>query len=145
MRPLKIIGILLVGACTPIPGPRVEATAGPMPVQTVPSLSTAMDLESASRGRAIALAGCASCHAIDPAGDSPLAIAPPFREIVRRRGSDDLAAAFEQGMVTTHPAMPPYVFRAEEIHDLTAYLNALREGAGQARLTPRDARSGGTR
>jgi mono/diheme cytochrome c family protein len=130
MRSLKIIGILLVGACTPMPGPRMEATARPMPDQTVPSLSTAMDLESASRGRAMASIGCASCHAIDPAGDSPLAIAPPFREIVRRRGSDDLAAAFEQGLVTTHPTMPPYVFRAGEIHDLTAYLDTLRADAG---------------
>ena len=70
--------------------------------------------------------GCASCHAIDATGDSPLAIAPPFREIVKRRGSDDLAAAFEQGLVTTHPAMPPYVFGASQIHDLTAYLDTLR-------------------
>ena len=74
----------------------------------------------------MAIVGCASCHAIDAAGDSPLAIAPPFREIVRRRGSEDLAAAFEQGLVTTHPAMPPYVFGASQIHDLTAYLDTLR-------------------
>ena len=74
----------------------------------------------------MAAIGCASCHAIDAAGASPLAIAPPFREIVRRRGSADLAAAFEQGMVTTHPAMPPYVFGASQIHDLTAHLDTLR-------------------
>lgn len=126
MRTFRIIGVLLVGACTPFPGPRVEATTRPMPIPIDPSLSTAMDGESASRGRAMARFGCASCHAIDSAGDSPLALAPPFREIVRRRGSDDLAAAFEQGLVTTHPVMPPYVFRANEIHDLTAYLDTLR-------------------
>lgn len=126
MRTFKIIGLLLVGACAPVPGPRMEPTARTVPVQSLPSLSTAMDLESAARGRAMASIGCASCHAIDAAGDSPLAIAPPFREIVKRRGSDDLAAAFEQGLVTTHPAMPPYVFGASQIHDLTAYLDTLR-------------------
>lgn len=131
MRVLKIIGVLVVGACTPVPGPGAEATMRPAAAQTAPSLSTAMNPESASRGRAIALGGCASCHAIDAKGDSALAIAPPFRQIVRRRSSDDLAAAFEQGLVTTHPTMPPYVFRANEIHDLTAYLNTLRDGAGR--------------
>ena len=131
MRVFKIIGVLVVGACAPVAAPQMEPTASPAAVQNDPSLSTAMNLEAASRGRTIASMGCASCHAIDPAGDSPLAIAPPFREIVRRRGSDDLAAAFEQGLVTTHPAMPLYVFRANEIHDLTAYLNTLRDGAGR--------------
>ncbi len=129
MRALKIIGVLLAGACTPVVMPPIVPAAGPA-ARTVPSLSTAMDLEAASRGRAIALIGCASCHAIDSTDISPLAIAPPFREIVQRRGSDDLAAGFAQGLVTTHPAMPPYVFRANEIHDLTAYLNTLRDGTG---------------
>ncbi|MEQ7154240.1 c-type cytochrome [Brevundimonas aurifodinae] len=129
MRAFKIIGVLLLGACTPVATTAPDTGAGQAAL-TAPAMSTAMDLEAASRGRAIALLGCASCHAIDPAGDSPRAIAPPFREIVQRRGSDDLARAFEQGLVTTHPAMPPYVFRANEIHDLTAYLDTLRAAGG---------------
>ena len=136
MRAITIVGLLLVGACTPLAGPGVELeaptrAAGAATTRTVASLSTAIDVASAARGRAIALNGCASCHAIGSKGDSPAAIAPPFREIVRRRGSDDLAAGFEQGLVTTHPAMPAYVFRANEIHDLTAYMNTLRDGAGR--------------
>lgn len=137
MRVATIIGLLLVGACSPLPGPRVASPpSAPRASSTqdnpaVSSLSTALDRESASRGRAMAIVGCASCHAIDAAGDSPLAVAPPFREIVRRRGSDDLAAAFEQGLVTTHPAMPPYVFGASQIHDLTAYLDTLRTPVGR--------------
>ena len=31
-----------------------------------------------------------------------------------------------QGLVTTHPAMPPFTFRAGEIDDLIAYLDTLR-------------------
>ena len=130
MRIHKIIGVLLLGACTPVATSPLDSPAGQV-APSVPSMSTAMNLEAASRGRAIAIVGCASCHAIDPMGDSPLAIAPPFRQIVQRRGSDDLARAFEQGLVTTHPTMPPYVFRANEIHDLTAYLDTLRENAGR--------------
>ena len=137
MRVLSIIALMLVGGCTPLPGPRVESppsatnAANTQTNPPVSSLSTAMDRESASRGRAMATIGCAGCHAIDAAGDSPMAIAPPFREIVRRRGSEELAAAFEQGLVTTHPAMPPYVFGASQIHDLTAYLDTLRTPVGR--------------
>ena len=124
MRAFKIIAVLLLGACSPLTGSQVEPSE--MRLQAAPSLSTAMEFEAASRGRAMAIIGCASCHAIDARGDSPLAVAPPFRDIVLRRGLDDLTVAFEQGLVTTHPAMPPYVFRASEIHDLTAYLDTLR-------------------
>lgn len=42
-----------------------------------------------------------------------------------RRSLDDLETSFAQGLVTTHPAMPPYVFRASEIDDLIAYLDSL--------------------
>ena len=136
MRIVSIIGLLLLGACTPLSEPRVEPSSIPITAASpradpLSSLSTAMDREAASRGRAMALVGCASCHAIDTEGDSPLAIGPPFREIVQRRSSDDLAAAFEQGLVTAHPTMPLNVFRANEIHDLTAHLNTLRDGAAR--------------
>ena len=140
MRAFRIIGCLLVGACTPLPGPRVEpapiadSTANLPGAPTAPSLSTAMDVEAAARGAIIARTSCAGCHAIEAAGDSPMAIAPPFRAIVQRRSSDDLAAAFERGLVTTHPAMPPYVFRANEIHDLTAYLDTLRDGVDRGAM-----------
>lgn len=134
MRVLTIIGLLLAGACMPLPGPQVgsplTANSGEAPPvrQALPALSTALDIEAAARGLAIARTGCSSCHAIDASGDSPLAVAPPFRDVVKRRSSDDLSLAFERGLVTTHPAMPAYVFRASEIHDLTAYLDALRDG-----------------
>jgi len=151
MRAITIMGFLMVGACTPLSGsdgeppPMTTHTVSPAATQAAPSLSTVIDLAAASRGRAIALGGCASCHAIETAGTSPLAIAPPFREIVQRWGSDDLAAAFERGLVTTHPAMPAYVFRANEIYDLTAYLDTLRNDAGrQARSSSRSGKMTGT-
>ena len=88
-------------------------------------LSTAMNAEAASRGQAIVVVGCVGCHAINATGPSVLAAAPPFRDIVRRRSLDDLETSFALGLVTTHPAMPAYVFRASEIDDLIAYLGSL--------------------
>ena len=104
---------------------RVPPSLGQAAPTELPSLSASLEGESASRGRAIAIIGCASCHAIDAAGASPFSEAPPFRDIVRRRSLDDLETAFGSGLVTTHPAMPPYVFRAAEIDDLIAYFGAL--------------------
>ena len=115
-----LVSLGLTGCETPVP----KALAQAAPTE-LPSMSASLDAEAASRGRAIAIIGCASCHAIDATGASPFAEAPPFRDIVRRRSLDDLETAFGTGLVTTHPAMPPYVFRAAEIDDLIAYFETL--------------------
>lgn len=83
-------------------------------------------LEAVERGRRLAASACAGCHAIGPVGASTLAAAPPFRVIVRRRPLDQLEAAFAEGLVTSHPAMPTHVFRASEIDDLIAYLETVK-------------------
>lgn len=115
-----LLGFLVAGC---ISGPAVESPGQPF---ATPTLADSLDREAAARGRAIALVGCASCHAVDATGPSPLPEAPPFREIVRRRSLDDIAAGMAQGLLTSHPAMPPYVFRAAEIDDLRAYLETLK-------------------
>ena len=51
-------------------------------ITLVPTLSTAND-PRAQRGRTFALANCAQCHAVGPIGESPLRIAPPFRNFTR--------------------------------------------------------------
>lgn len=83
-------------------------------------------VEAVERGRRLADGACAGCHAIGPVGASPLAEAPPFRMVVRRRPLDQLEAAFAEGLVTSHPAMPARVFRASEIDDLIAYLETVK-------------------
>lgn len=83
-------------------------------------------VEAAERGRRLATEACASCHAIGPRGASPMSGATPFLEIVRRRPLDQLEAAFAEGLVTSHPAMPDLVFRASEIDDLIAYLATVK-------------------
>jgi len=97
-----------------------EAVPGP------PQVAADRQAEAAGRGRQLAAGVCASCHAIGPAGASPMAAAPPFREVVRRYPLDDLEQAFADGLVTSHPAMPAFVFRASEIDDLIAWLEAVK-------------------
>jgi mono/diheme cytochrome c family protein len=106
------------------------------PAQTapvVPSLSWSMLYhQAAARGAAIADSACASCHAVRPSGVSPSAAAPPFRDVVARRSLDDIETAMAQGLVTTHPDMPAFTFRASEIDDLIAYLETLRQAGPRA-------------
>lgn len=121
MSLVALFVLVSLAACETDSAPEVAAEASPRS----PLLSTAMNAEAASRGRAVAVSGCSSCHAIESNGSSTLLAAPPFRDIVVRRSLDDLETSFAQGMVTTHPAMPAYVFRASEIDDLIAYLDTL--------------------
>jgi mono/diheme cytochrome c family protein len=116
-----LVALAGLASCKTDSAPEAVAQASTRP----PSLSTAVNSEAASRGRAIAASGCSGCHAIGASGSSTLLAAPPFRDIVGRRSLDDLETSFAEGLVTTHPAMPPYVFRASEIDDLIAYLDSL--------------------
>lgn len=82
--------------------------------------------QAADRGQRLTGEACATCHAIGPTGDSPMEAATPFREIVLRYPLNQLEEAFGEGLVTGHPAMPEFVFRASEIDDLIAYLETLK-------------------
>ncbi|WP_374514919.1 cytochrome c [Brevundimonas sp.] len=114
-RPLVVAALaLIVAGCA-----AREASPAPMP--------TDPDEQAALRGQRIAAVTCASCHAIAAADASPMPQATPFREIVHRYPLDRLEEAFAEGLVTGHPAMPPFVFRASEIDDLIAYLETVRD------------------
>lgn len=78
------------------------------------------------RGQQLATQACAGCHAVGVVGASPMEEATPFRTIVERYPLDRLEEAFAEGLVTSHPAMPAYVFRASEIDDLIAYLETVK-------------------
>jgi cytochrome c len=79
----------------------------------------------AQRGEAFALTNCAGCHAVGRVGNSPLAIAPPFRTLHRRYPVEDLAEALAEGITTGHPSMPEFVLDTAQIDDLIAYLKTL--------------------
>jgi mono/diheme cytochrome c family protein len=77
------------------------------------------------RGRAIAQKQCARCHAIGKSGKSPLAPAPPFREIPKRYPVEHLAEALAEGIMVGHSAMPEFRFDPPEIDALLSYLQSL--------------------
>jgi cytochrome c len=80
---------------------------------------------SAQRGRAFLQTHCAQCHAIARDGTSPLAIAPPFRELHKRYAVDDLSEALAEGIVTGHPTMPEFRLDPGQIADVISYLKTL--------------------
>ena len=82
---------------------------------------------SVSRGQAFAQANCASCHAIDRTGESPLRQAPPFRTLHHRYPVEDIAESLAEGIVTAHPGMPQFQLEMGEIGDLIAYLKTLEK------------------
>jgi cytochrome c len=71
------------------------------------------------RGLSLARAHCAQCHAIDSTSDSPLAAAPPFRELHLKYAVSDLQRPLTQG--------PHTIFRFEpsQVEALMAYLKTL--------------------
>jgi mono/diheme cytochrome c family protein len=81
--------------------------------------------EEVEKGRAFVQANCARCHAIGLDDASPHAKAPPFRVVVERYPSENLAEALAEGIVSGHPDMPVFVLKPEEIEAFLAYLDSL--------------------
>jgi len=82
---------------------------------------------AAASGHEILFKNCARCHAIDRVGKSPLADAPPFRDVMKRYDPSDLEEALAEGIVTGHNQMPEFTFEPDEITAIIAYLNTLRQ------------------
>jgi mono/diheme cytochrome c family protein len=94
------------------------------------------DASSEQRGRTIAQAKCARCHAIGTEGDSPLALAPPFRVLPQRYPVENLAEALAEGIYVGHPTMPEFKFDPPEIDALLAFLEDLAKRAEDRRKRP---------
>jgi cytochrome c len=78
-------------------------------------------------GQRLAQEWCAKCHAIGPVGDSPLQVAPPFRELHLRYNVEDLAESLGEGILVGHPSMPVFRFDPDQIANLIAYLKTLEK------------------
>ncbi len=70
---------------------------------------------------------CARCHAIGPAGDSPLKEASPFRTFPQKWPLDHLEEALAEGIVVGHEAMPEFELTPKQIDDFLAYLATLKK------------------
>lgn len=93
------------------------------------------DVPRISGGQRIAQRECGACHAV-AGGASPLADAPPFRELWRRYGKGGLDALLQEGMVRprqmleegsprSHPRMPMTDLDDDQVAQLKAYLRSL--------------------
>jgi cytochrome c len=83
-----------------------------------------------ARGRAFAQTNCATCHAIDPTGESPYAPAIPFRELSQNYPVENLAEALAEGIGVGHSGevqMPEYTLNPEEIDEFLGYLATIQE------------------
>lgn len=96
--------------------------AGLVFVGAAASQTVAPDL---ANGRAIAESKCATCHAVGPSGDSPLADAPKFRVLHERFDVADLQEALAEGIVVGHGPMPAWALSATDVRDLIGYMKSL--------------------
>lgn len=103
-----------------------ERSAAPA-AETVVAASGAAD--TVARGRAIVAELCAGCHAVEGAGPSPVADAPPFSTLSRNYPVAHLAEALAEGIVVNHPEvdMPEFVFEPVEIDAIIAFLESVQE------------------
>jgi cytochrome c len=90
------------------------------------SSAVAQPLEpAAQRGLTIARTYCARCHSIDRVTPSPLAIAPPFRNLHKKYPVENLQEALAEGISTGHPTMPEFRFDPGQVTDFIAFLKSL--------------------
>jgi cytochrome c len=89
-------------------------------------MSSALALgPEAQRGFVFVNTNCSGCHAIGKFGNSPLAIAPPFRTLHERYAVESLEERLAEGIVTGHPTMPQFKLDPGQIDDVISYLKSL--------------------
>jgi mono/diheme cytochrome c family protein len=88
--------------------------------------------ESAFRGKRLAEANCAGCHAIAQFDDSPLRLAPPFRNMAERFSPSALRALLGGPVFLEHAVMPDFEPSAEQAEDLATYILSIAERVKEA-------------
>ena len=68
---------------------------------------------------------CSQCHSIDATGQSPLAQAPPLREVYLRYPIEQLEYGFAEGMGSKHREMPQIQFSSEQVSAILNYLGSI--------------------
>lgn len=109
---LTLAAVAALTACAAGP----DAAPGP-PAEVRPG--------AVARGEALARTRCAACHAVGLAGASPMAEAPPFRDLHDTYPVRFLQEALAEGLTTAHPSMPQVELQPDEITDLIVYLESL--------------------
>src|SRR5690554_4437533 len=80
---------------------------------------------SAEEGRGLAEANCATCHSLEAEGASPLAAAPPFRDVAKRYTETELMDGFMEGLPVRHEAMPDWDMTEDQAIALSLFIMSL--------------------
>ena len=91
----------------------------------LPGAAAAQMSPGEQRGQTFVRANCSTCHAIDKVNESPLKLAPPFRDLHRRYPVEDLQEALVEGIRTGHVNMPEFRLDAGQASDVIAFLKTL--------------------
>ena len=102
------------------------AIAAALTLALLPVAASAQSSPEVQRGITLVRTHCVRCHSIDKLSPSPLAIAPPFRDLHKRYKVENLQEALAEGIVTGHPTMPEFRFDPGQIRDFIAFLNSLK-------------------
>src|SRR5215470_3968260 len=103
---------------------RTAVVVGALMVAVGPAAAQTLS-PAEQRGLTFVRVHCAQCHSIDVASESPLKIAPPFRDLHQRFPIDSLARRFSEGISATHPTMPQFRLDADQINDVIAFIKSL--------------------
>jgi mono/diheme cytochrome c family protein len=91
------------------------------------SASSAGEADQIARGREIAEAHCAICHAVGLTDASPteINVETAFRLLYKRYPIEMLVEAAKSGSISAHDEMPGFDFTLEEAQALLAYIDSL--------------------
>ena len=105
---------------------RIHAAAALLSLAASLGTAGAQPLDpSPQRGLNFVRTNCARCHSVDKLSPSPLAIAPPFRDLHKRYPVESLEEALGEGIVTGHPTMPQFRLDPGQITDLIGFFKTL--------------------
>jgi cytochrome c len=93
-----------------------------MLISTIPA---AAQSPAAQRGLTFVRVHCAQCHAIDVVSESPLKVAPPFRDLHLKYPIETLRRPLSEGIIANHPSMPQFRLEADQINDVIAFMQSL--------------------
>jgi len=86
------------------------------------------------RGKALLETLCAQCHAVGKTGNSPNALAPPFRTFGDDKLYDnDFAQRLQDGLSSIHPGMPTFHFNRDDVQAAVSYLRAIQVPRSRSR------------
>jgi mono/diheme cytochrome c family protein len=104
---------------------RLKHTLAIASLLLLPAAAAAQDLGNAKVGKEFAERVCADCHDVDPAGKiSVNPDAPSFQSVADTRGMS--ARALAVWMQTSHPTMPNFVLKPDDMDNVIAYIMSLR-------------------